>query len=111
MLSPDLYKRLLRGEKLAAELPPLRAGHRRYITVSGVKSIPTKHPNFNRVPWLFRVSGYELREELLDEHPGLESLRDFQSEVVGEDHLEATVERLAGQAVTPQSASIVDAPW
>ena len=110
MISPELRTRLLRGEKLAAELPAARPGHRRYVVVLGVKAVPSKDPDFDAAPWRFRVSRYELREELLDEHPGLESLLDHQSEVVDEGGLDAAVARLASAPVALQPAAVVDAP-
>ncbi|ANV83355.1 hypothetical protein AWQ21_02550 [Picosynechococcus sp. PCC 7003] len=111
VISPELYNLLRQGHKLAAKLPSLRVGHCRFIIVLGVKSIPSRDPNFDAMPWRFRVSCYELREEFLDEYPCLENLRDYQTEVVGENKLEETITRLAGQTVTLKLASIVDAPY
>jgi len=111
MIRPDLRTRLLRGEKLAAELPASRAGHRRYVVVLGVKGVPSKDPDFDAAPWRFRVSRYELREELLDERPGLESLLDYQTEVVDEGAIDAAVARLASAPVSLQPAAVVDAPY
>ncbi|MEB3226719.1 MAG: hypothetical protein VKJ86_13035 [Synechococcus sp.] len=111
MISPELYDLLRRGNKLAAELPSRRVGHCRYITVLGVKSIPARDPKFGAMPWRFRVSCYELREEFLDEYPCLENLRDYRTEVVEEDRLEETITHLAGHAVTLQPAAFVDAPY
>jgi hypothetical protein len=111
MISPDLRTRLLRGEKLAAELPATRPAHRRYVVVLGVKGVPAKDPDFDGAPWRFRVSRYELREEFLDEHPGLENLLDYQTEVVDEGTLDAAVARLASAPVVLQPAAVVDAPY
>ncbi|WP_030005818.1 hypothetical protein [Picosynechococcus sp. NKBG042902] len=112
MLSPELHAQLLRGDRLAAELPARRTDHRRYIVICGVKSIPTKHPNFDHQPWRFRIKHYEIHEAFLDEYPGEENLRDYKTEVVADfETLEKAILRLAGKPVTFQHAAFIDAPY
>jgi hypothetical protein len=112
MLNPQLRAQLLRGDRLAAELPARRIDHRRYIVIFGVKSIPSKHPDFDRQPWRFRVKYYEVHEAFLDEYPSEENLRDYQTEVVPDfDTLEKVIFRFTGQPITFQHAAFVDAPY
>ena len=70
------------GRRLAAELPATRPGHRRFVTVKGLKAVPNKHPGYDAAPWRFRVSHYEVPEALLDEEPGAENLFDHRAELV-----------------------------
>ncbi len=102
-----IHKDMLRsGLRIAAELPAKRDGHRRFVTVKGLKTLPTRHPGYDAAPWQFRVSHYEVPERLLDEEPGPEHLADHRAELVlSVNDVDAAVARVAAAAAVDFSAA------
>ncbi len=110
LLQSDVREQLFRGERLACELPAKHADHRRFVVVAGFKDAYADDEAWPTLPWRFRVDGFEVKADIIDEQLDSESVRDFSSRVVSTDELEAAVAVLTGGDVVFRSAQAVGAP-
>jgi hypothetical protein len=111
ILDADIRTRLFRGERAATELAAHRPGHRRFVVVAGFKDRPRNDPAWPSMPWYFRLNRYEVKEALMDESPGSESLEDFESTVVDASGLEDAIVEVAGEGATLRPGNVVAAPY